>query len=388
MKKCFFNRNNFNYLKKGIYFDNNATTLSFNLDKKENVILGHGRSSYSHQNDSSIEKLRNTVLKIFSAKLHKVFFGLNSTDVFHKIIESIQLQGDEKILCSIFNHNSIVLPLIQKKIKVDWIEDEEITVEKLKKIIDCNTKIVILNHCDSVTGRILNNYYNIAKLCFKLGVLLFLDVSQSVWFEPKINQYIDFIFFSAHKYHSVTGVGIGIVSKRLEDILTATHVGGGSVYNIVKKDEKYEILYKDFPYSFETGTQNTIGLNTTLNCFYRLKKIKYEYKNLIPEYLNSLKVYLVEQLILIPDLIFFNDCDKTIKPTVSFYFKNVHSHDIEVELYKRKIFVRSGKFCSNLQLLFFQTNDLVRISLSVYNTFEEIKKFILILRSILKKFKL
>jgi cysteine desulfurase/selenocysteine lyase len=74
-------------------------------------------------------------------------------------------------------------------------------------------------------------------------------------------------------------------------------------------------------------------------------------------------------------------------PVVSFNLKGVHSHDVAQFLGDQNICVRAGHHCAQLlHRSVFQVNSSVRVSLSIYNSKEEIDSLISILKNCAKKF--
>ena len=126
--------------------------------------------------------------------------------------------------------------------------------------------------------------------------------------------------------------------------------------------------YKKIPYKFEAGTPsiaNVITFGETLNF---LKSIN---KNIIYKHEIELLKYTNFMLSKIPNLkILGNSIEKTC--IISFVIKNIHPHDIATLANEYGVAIRAGHHCAIPLIKFFKETATTRISIGMYNTYEEI----------------
>ena len=92
-----------------------------------------------------------------------------------------------------------------------------------------------------------------------------------------------------------------------------------------------------------------------------------------------LKRYLVSKLKQLDFIEIYNEFNSG--SIVAFNIKNVFSQDTAVYLDKYNICVRAGNHCAKILNNVFNVNNTCRISLSFYNTKEEIDKLIEVLKN-------
>jgi cysteine desulfurase/selenocysteine lyase len=190
---------------------------------------------------------------------------------------------------------------------------------------------------------------------------------------------VDFYCFSAHKLFGPTGTGI-LYGKRkvLESI--PPYRGGGEM---IKEVTFEKTTYNDIPYKFEAGTPNiadVIALKSALEFVENLGK-----KN-IAEYEHELLDYATGKLNAIPEVRLIGTA-KNKTSVLSFVLDKLHPFDVGMMLDAKGIAVRTGHHCAQPLMHEFGIEGTIRLSLSVYNTKEEIDIFTEALKSIIDKWK-
>lgn len=185
-----------------------------------------------------------------------------------------------------------------------------------------------------------------------------------------------------HKMYGPEGVGILYGKKKLLNKMKFYNLGGGTI-NYIKNIKKNLISYKKIPNILEYGTQNNINI---ISSYQAIKFIKKYNINNIKTYENKILNYCIYKLNKINNIkIFFKKKKKY--SIVSFNIKNINCYDIGYFLNKYNICIRTGYHCSNL--IFKKLNikyGTIRISLAIYNNYNDIKIFIKKLKFILNKF--
>lgn len=376
-----------------VYFDNGATTLKpkcvidsivdYNSKYTSNAHRGDYKNSLTV--DNLYEGTRKKVMQFINAKeVSEIVFTSGTTDSLNRIVfgyfKNI-LHKDDEVLITLSEHASNVLPwfVLQEDlgIKVKFIplnENNEVTFENVKSVINENTKVISLAHITNVIGD-TRPIKEISKLAHENGVYMVLDAAQSV---PHIKVDVqeldvDFMAFSAHKMYSTTGVGVLYGKFDLLDKMKPLTYGGG-MNAIFTKDGYYEL--REIPTRLEAGTQNIEGVLALGSVIDYLNSIGMDN---IYKYEHNLRKYLIDELSKLDFIDLYNkDNDSAI---VAFNIKGVFSQDTAVYLDKYNICVRAGNHCAKILNNVFHINNTCRISLSFYNTKEEIDLLINVLKN-------
>ncbi len=376
-----------------VYFDNGATTLKpkcvidsivdYNSKYTSNAHRGDYKNSLTV--DNLYEGTRKKVMQFINAKeVSEIVFTSGTTDSLNRIVfgyfKNI-LHKDDEVLITLSEHASNVLPwfVLQEElgIKVKFIplnENNEVTLENVKSVINENTKVISLAHITNVIGD-TRPIKEISKLAHENGVYMVLDAAQSV---PHIKVDVqeldvDFMAFSAHKMYSTTGVGVLYGKFDLLDKMKPLTYGGG-MNAIFTKDGYYEL--REIPTRLEAGTQNIEGVLALGSVIDYLNSIGMDN---IYKYEHNLRKYLIDELSKLDFIDLYNkDNDSAI---VAFNIKGVFSQDTAVYLDKYNICVRAGNHCAKILNNVFHINNTCRISLSFYNTKEEIDLLINVLKN-------
>lgn len=387
-------RDDFELLKQDvIYFDNGATTLKPKVlsetisDYYNNYSANAHRGDYdlSLKVDEKYEYTRKLVKEFINAKeQEEIVFTSGTTDSLNKIIFGYfrhNLKAGDEILVTKSEHASNVLPWFEladeKGLDVKYIELDEnlkVTLENVKKAITCNTKVISLAQITNVVGDV-RPIKEIVDYAHKNNILVLIDGAQSVP-HMKIDVQeldIDFLTFSAHKMYGPTGVGVLYGKRKLLNNIRPIIFGGGmnSSYN-----SDFSRIYDEVPYLLEAGTQNIAGVIGFGKVIEYLNKIDMDK---ISRYEHDLREYAVRKLKEIDNIIIYNE--KSESSIVTINYKNVFAQDLAIYLNKYHICVRAGNHCSKILKDEINIKNTVRISLSFYNTKEEINKLVSALKN-------
>ena len=140
------------------------------------------------------------------------------------------------------------------------------------------------------------------------------------------------------------------------------------------------VVFNKLPYKFEAGTPNVagaVGMEAALRYISAIgiEKIK--------KHEDRLLDYATKQMDEIKGMkILGRAKEKTA--VISFVVEGVHPYDLGTLLDQMGIAVRTGYHCAQPLVESFNLNGTLRASLAVYNTFEEIDKFIQALKRALE----
>ncbi len=388
------NREDFNMLKKNIvYLDNGATTLKPNCVKEaiddyyDNYTANAHRGDYktSLVVDNKYEETRSKIKNFINAKEgSEIVFTSGATQSLNYIIFGYfknVLQKDDEVLITVSEHASNILPwfILTKEIgiKVKYIELDEnykVTIDNVKKAITNKTKVISIAHITNVVGDI-RPIEEISKIAHKNNILLVVDAAQSIAHTKvdvqKMN--VDFLVFSGHKMYGPTGIGVLYGKYDLLEKMHPVNYGGG-MNALFTKDGYIEL--REVPIRFEAGTPNiegVIGLSSAIDYINNIGI------NNIEQYERELRKYLIDKLKELDFIEIYNS--NTDSGAVAFNIKNVFAQDTAIYLDKYNICVRAGNHCAKILSDALKVNNTCRISLSFYNTKEEIDLLINVLKN-------
>lgn len=390
------NREDFPMLKDNnlIYFDNGATTLkpyrvvNSVVEYYTKYCANAHRGDYHNSMivDTKYEGIREKIKGFINAHdKSEIVFTSGTTDGINRVVFGYfkkYLNKDDEVLITNAEHASNVLPwfTLSKEIgiKVKYIpldENNEVTPENVLKSITNKTKVISLAYITNVIGDI-RPIRDICEIAHKNNILVVGDAAQSLsHIKTDVTQDdIDFLVGSAHKMYGPTGVGFLYGKFELLNKMDPINYGGGM--NAMYLSDGYTEL-REVPTRFEAGTQNIAGVIGMGEAIDYLSKIGL---NKIVKYEHELKEYLVSRLKELDNVIIYNE--NNISSIVAFNIKDIFSQDVSVYLDKYNICIRSGNHCAKTLNNIFNVNNTCRISLSFYNTKEEVDRLIEVLKNI------
>ncbi len=388
------NREDFDILKTNIiYFDNGATSFKPNIVKEKIMEYYSLYTANAHRGDyknsmivdQKYEETRRKVKEFINAREDsEIVFTSGTTEGLNMIVfgyfKNVLKKGDEVLLTE-SEHASNILPwfVLAKElgIVIRYIplnENNEVTIEAVKNSITPKTKVISLAHITNVVGD-LRPIKEIAEIAHDNGILVVLDAAQSIA-HKKIDVRdldVDFMAFSGHKMYGPTGIGVLYAKFSLLDKLKPLYYGGG-MNAIFTKDGYIEL--REIPTRLEAGTTNIEGIIGLGACIDYLNMIGMDN---ISKYEHELREYLIDKLKKLDFIEIYNENNKGA--IVAFNIKGVFAQDTAVYLDKYNICIRAGNHCAKILNNVFNVNNTCRISLSFYNTKEEVDLLINVLKN-------
>ena len=386
------NREDFPMLKNDlIYFDNGATTLKpkYVIDEISNYYENYSANSHrgdydiSRKVDELYEKTRDIVKEFINAsKREEIIFTKGTTESMNMIVFGFMknyLQKGDEILITKTEHASNVLPWFTLEeelgVKVKYIPlvDNLVTIDKVKDSITDKTKVISLAWVTNTIGDV-RPIKEITKIAHDNNILMCVDGAQSV---PHIKTDvkdidIDFLAFSAHKMLGPTGVGVLYGKYEYLNQMLPINYGGG-MNSFFESDKTLE--YKELPLRLEAGTMNISGIIAFRKAIEYLNNIGMDKIN---QYEYELKKYLIKRLKEIDNVTVYNE--NTTSGIVLFNIDNIFSEDTSSYLNHYHICVRAGNHCAKMVKDEIKIKNTCRISLYLYNTKEEIDRFIEVMK--------
>lgn len=388
------NKSDFDYLdEKNIYLDSACQTLRPQqvIDAMDeyyqeyNSCGGRVKYNWGIKLDEKIKETRKKVLNFVgkSSSKYTVAFTLNTTYGLNLVLSQLPLKF-KKVVTSDIEHNSVFLPTIAtaKRLNIPRIVlPRSVDGSLVYEINDLAGAITVLNSMSNIDGRELVNLKEIANDLHKTGGIVLIDAAQGISHNQKILQESDFdaLFFSGHKMYGPS-IGVIVIKKTLLANLDIGFIGGGMVEDV--EEENYRLISDpdDLNSRLEIGLQNFAGIVGLNTCLDWIKSYKPEgmSANVHQEKLAQL---LFEELAKIPTLKIVNNFPS---PILSFYSEKIDAHRLAIFLSAQNIMVRSGYFCCHYYLKNLKKfPPLVRISLGLNNTKEQVEFFVKTLQTIM-----
>lgn len=372
-----------------IYLDNSATSYP----KPDSVYkfmdsfyrehgVNPGRSGFDAalEAEEIVMHTRKLLTEFFNGgeDINRLTFSYNASDSLNMIIQGIASKGDH-VITTMLEHNSVLRPLyhleMDKTIEVTRLMFDEkgyISPDDVKKAIQKNTKMAVINHCSNVIGTV-QPIAEIGKICKEAGIIFVVDTTQSAGSIPLDMQAmgIDVLVFTGHKcLMGPTGIGGSYV---MDDVpVRGTRFGGTGVRSAQKTH------LEEFPYRLECGTLNLVGV-AGLNA--GIKWIQQKGIDSLHNKEMSLWEKLRNGIQNIDNVITYCAYSKeNHNPVLSFNIKGFDAGDVGTMLdVDYNIACRTGLQCAPLVHVGLGTDKIhgtVRLSVGPFNTEEHINKAI------------
>ena len=380
-----------------IYFDNGATAQRPQsvLDAEQkfyttyNSNIHRGPNFLAEEATIQYEDARRKVADFIGARQkHEIIFTKNATEAINLVARTFgeTLKAQDVILLSKMEHHSNIVPWLQlaerKDLEIKWMGlSTDWRVRLDPALFDKRVKLVAVTGMSNVLGTI-TDLKPIIKAAHAVGAKVLVDASQlAVHEQISVRDLdVDFLVLTGHKLYGPTGIGALYGKEELLNPLPP-FMGGGDMISAVFMDR---FIPAGLPQKFEAGTPNiagAIGLGAAVDYMTKLGFSK------IQKLENDLTSNLLERLTKL-------DFIKIVGPetldhrgsVVSFTMKGVHPHDVADGLSSKGICIRAGFHCAQPLMDHLKLSGTARMSLSFYNTKEEIDKAVDALNEIYQYF--
>ena len=389
-------RNDFPIFKKKIngkdlvYLDNASTTqkpysvINSITDFYSNYNSNIHRAVYQLAEEATdlYEQSRKKIANFINVRPEEIIFTRNTTESINLIAHSwarSNLKKDDVIAITEIEHHSNIVPwqILCQEIgtRLEYVGIDEsgfLDVEYLIELISSRkVKLVSISHMSNVLGTIVP-IERIIKTAHQYDIPVIVDGAQSVPHMPvdAKNLDCDFLVFSAHKMLGPTGVGVLYAKKELLEKMKP-FMGGG---DMIKEVFKFHTNYNEAPYKFEAGTPNiadVVGFGAAVDY---LEKIGMENIRKHEIYLTE---YALESMQSLKYITIYGPMDSKFRGgVISFNIADIHPHDLATIMNDHGIAIRSGHHCAQVLMQRLDVPATSRASFYIYNTKEEIDKFV------------
>ena len=322
---------------------------------------------------------------INAASTEEVIFTRGTTESINLVAASMGdgfKDGDE-VIVSVMEHHSNIVPwqLLgrNKRIKLRVIPMDNrgvLDLDAYRALFNEHTAMVSVTHVSNVLGTV-NPVKEITAEAHRHGVPVLIDGAQAVSHRKVDVQDIDcdFYAFSAHKMYGPTGVGVLYGRKSMLEKMPP-YQGGGEMIGHVSFEHT---TYADLPFKFEAGTPDFIGIAAMHKAIDYMQSVGLER---IEAHELDLLHYATQRMTdEFPRLRIYGNAP--VKDAIiSFMLGDAHPYDVGLLLDKQGIAVRTGHHCAQPLLESLGLEGVVRASFALYNTREEVDRFIAALHRI------
>ena len=360
-----------------IYVDNAATT-KMSIASIE-AMLPYLETMYA--NPSSLHlpgqkaadvllNARKDIANILRCNVREIYFTSGGSEADNQAIMSAAKYGAKigkrHIISTAFEHHAVLHTLNQLEKQgyeitlLDVHEDGLVRLEELESAIRTDTVLVTIMYANNEIGTI-QPIKEIGKICREKKILFHTDGVQAAgYINIDVNELnVDMLSISAHKFHGPKGVGLLYAKKGVP--LVSLIEGGAQEYGK------------------RAGTENIAAIISMAAAL----KSAYIQNN---EKLSEIKVMrdkLIDELTKVPHSILNGDRENRLPANVSICFEGIEGEALLILLSEKGIYASSGSACtsgaldpSHVLLAIGRPHEIahgsLRISLSKYNTWEEI----------------
>lgn len=386
------------YGKRLVYLDNGATSQRPRrvVEKMNEYYLRYNSNVHrgvhflSNKCTDANEEARETVRRFINAASDKeVIFTRGTTESINLVAFSFGeafIGGGDEIVVTEMEHHANIVPwqmLCQRKgavLKVIPFKDNgELDLSKLDELLTDRVKLVGAAYVSNVLGTV-NPVDEIIRRAHAVGAKVLVDGAQAIQHIPVDVQALDcdFFVFSGHKIYGPTGVGVLYGKEALLNEMPPWQGGG----EMIKEVRFEKTTYNELPFKFEAGTPDFIGV---IGLGEAIKYVEGIGLQEMADYEHDLLQYAMIRMREIPGMRFFGEAAAK-SSVISFALGDLHHSDVGILLDKLGIAVRTGQLCAEPTMQHFGVTGMVRASLGMYNTREEIDMFCDGLRKVAKMF--
>lgn len=381
-----------------VYLDNAATTQKpravleamDRLYTTCNANVHRGIHTLSQEATALHEAARERVRAFLNARsTAEIIFTRGTTEslnlVASSFAEAFLHEGDEVIL-TVMEHHSDIVPwqLARDRrgftLRVVPIDDEgRLDLEAYAALLNERTRLVCCCHVSNVLGTV-NPVREMARMAHEAGAYFLVDGAQSVPHFPVDVQELDcdFLAFSAHKLYGPTGVGVLYGKEELLERMPPYQGGGEMIARVTFEKTTFERL----PFKFEAGTPDYVGTHGLAAAIDYVAGIGLDR---IAAYEDQLTRHAMARMREIEGMRFFGTVEGKTS-VVSFNVGQIHPMDLGTLLDHLGFAIRTGHHCAQPLMARCGVEGMARVSFALYNTVEEIDRFVEALQRVVRMF--
>jgi cysteine desulfurase/selenocysteine lyase len=281
-------------------------------------------------------------------------------------------EGDEILLSDLEHHSNVVPWQLTAEVTgavlryLPLTDDGQLDLSELGSLLTERTKILSVTGMSNALGTI-TPLGQLIEAAHAVGAVVAVDAAQlaphHAFSVTELD--LDFMAFSGHKMLGPTASG-GLYGKA--ELLDAMDpmFGGGEMIEEVFHDHS---TWKPIPYKFEAGTMQIaqqVGLGAAVDYLEALGMEN------VRAHEEEVTRYALDRLLSVGATV-YGPKDAAVRGgAVSFWYRDVHPHDLAQILNEEGVAIRAGHHCAQLVMRRFGTGATARASFYVYNTRDEV----------------
>ncbi len=381
-----------------VFFDNAATThkprrvldalTHFYTTKNSNV--HRGVYNLAQQATEAFEDVRRKFVRFLSAsEPSEIIFTRGTTESVNLVASSWgdeNIQEGDLILVTRSDHHSNWVPwqqlALRKKARFGIVEvkpDGTIDYESLFTWLKEKPKLFAFPWISNVTGTIFP-VKDLAVMAKKAGAVVFVDAAQAPLHVKIELDHLDFLALSGHKMLGPTGTGILWGKRELLEKMKPFLFGGDMISSVGDVDS----TWNELPWKFEAGTPNFADIVALGEAIEYIEDLGV---TAIRRHETNLAIVACEEFKKLSGIRILGLKEAAGRaPVFSFVVDGIHAQDLMGYLQNRGLCARIGHHCTQPFHRKMGVDSSLRISLALYNTEAEVKKFFVDLKEAIEFF--
>lgn len=381
-----------------VYLDNAATTQKPRavLEAMDalyttcNANVHRGIHTLSQEATALHEGARERVRSFLNARsTAEIVFTRGTTESLNLVAASFSqafLREGDEVIVTVMEHHSNIVPwqLARERwgftLRVVPMDDEgRLDLEAYAALLNERTRLVCCCQVSNVLGTV-NPVREMARMAHDAGAYFLVDGAQSVPHFPVDVQELDcdFLTFSAHKIYGPTGVGVLYGKEALLEQLPPYQGGGEMIARVTFEHTTFERL----PFKFEAGTPDYVGTHGLAAAIDYVEAVGLDR---IAAHEEVLTRHAMARMAEIDQMQFYGTVPGKTS-VVSFNVGQIHPMDLGTLLDRLGFAIRTGHHCAQPLMARCGVEGMARVSFALYNTEDEIDRFIEALQRVVRMF--
>jgi len=381
-----------------VYLDNAATTQKPRavLEAMDalyttcNANVHRGIHTLSQEATALHEGARERVRSFLNARsTAEIVFTRGTTESLNLVAASFSqafLREGDEVIVTVMEHHSNIVPwqLARERwgftLRVVPMDDEgRLDLEAYAALLNERTRLVCCCQVSNVLGTV-NPVREMARMAHDAGAYFLVDGAQSVPHFPVDVQELDcdFLTFSAHKIYGPTGVGVLYGKEALLEQLPPYQGGGEMIARVTFEHTTFERL----PFKFEAGTPDYVGTHGLAAAIDYVEAVGLDR---IAAHEEVLTRHAMARMAEIDQMQFYGTVPGKTS-VVSFNVGQIHPMDLGTLLDRLGFAIRTGHHCAQPLMARCGVEGMARVSFALYNTEDEIDRFVEALQRVVRMF--
>lgn len=381
-----------------VYLDNAATTQKPRavLEAMDalyttcNANVHRGIHTLSQEATALHEAARERVRSFLNARsTAEIVFTRGTTESLNLVAASFSqafLREGDEVIVTVMEHHSNIVPwqLARERwgftLRVVPMDDEgRLDLEAYAALLNERTRLVCCCQVSNVLGTV-NPVREMARMAHDAGAYFLVDGAQSV---PHLSVDVqeldcDFLTFSAHKLYGPTGVGVLYGKEALLEQLPPYQGGGEMIARVTFEHTTFERL----PFKFEAGTPDYVGTHGLAAAIDYVEAVGLDR---IAAHEEVLTRHAMARMAEIDQMQFYGTVPGKTS-VVSFNVGQIHPMDLGTLLDRLGFAIRTGHHCAQPLMARCGVEGMARVSFALYNTEDEIDRFMEALQRVVRMF--